>query len=190
MPRRSLATDADHERLIEQLVDARLVTSDGDVVELAHEALARAWPRLRGWLDDDVEGQRILRHLAAAAEAWDAMGRPDSELYRGARLAQALDWRDQTRADLTPTERDFLETARRQADFDVRRQRRTNRRLKALLAGISVLLVAAIIAGVLAIDGRRAGHRRGERRRGPGESLPGPSSSGRSTGRCCSPSKR
>ena len=67
---------------------ARLVTSDDDTVELAHESLARAWPRLRGWLDDDVEGQRILRHLAGAADTWDTMGRPDSELYRGVRLAQ------------------------------------------------------------------------------------------------------
>ena len=89
VPRRSLVDRRRAEQLIELLVAARLVTSDGDTVELAHEALARAWPRLRGWLDDDVEGQRIFRHLVAAAETWDAMGRPDSELYRGARLAQA-----------------------------------------------------------------------------------------------------
>ena len=107
-----LATDPEHERLIELLVAARLVTSDDGRVELAHEALARAWPRLRGWLDDDVEGQRILRHLAMAADTWDAMGRPDSELYRGARLAQALEWRDQAQPDLTPTEQAFLDTSR------------------------------------------------------------------------------
>ena len=88
------------------------MTSDDGVVELAHEALARAWPRLRGWLDDDVEGQRILRHLAAAADAWDAMGRPDSELYRGVRLAQALEWRDRADPDLTPTEQAFLDAGR------------------------------------------------------------------------------
>ncbi len=81
-----MATDAAHDELVELLVGARLVTSDDGVVELAHEALARAWPRLRGWLDEDVEGQRILRHLTGAADTWDAMGRPDSELYRGARL--------------------------------------------------------------------------------------------------------
>ncbi len=151
VPRRSLAIDADRAQLIEQLVAARLVTSDGDTVELAHEALVRAWPRLRGWLDDDVEGQRIFRHLVAAAETWDAMGRPDSELYRGVRLTQALEWRAQTGADLTPTERDFLDSGRRHADHEVRRHRRTNRRLKGLLAGLSVLLVVAIVAGLLAI---------------------------------------
>src|SRR5690242_21539795 len=45
-------------RSVERLVQARLVTADADVLDLAHETLARAWPRLRGWLDDDLEGQR------------------------------------------------------------------------------------------------------------------------------------
>ena len=107
VPRRTLAADAVHEGLIEQLAGARLVTTDGDVVELAHEALARAWPRLRGWLDDDVDGQRILRHLAGAADTWDTMGRPESELYRGLRLHQAVDWRDRARPTLSPTEEAF-----------------------------------------------------------------------------------
>jgi hypothetical protein len=88
VPRRVVAADAEHEQMIELLVGARLVTSDEGVVELAHEALARAWPRLRSWLDEDVEGQQILRHLATAADTWQAMDRPDSELYRGVRLAR------------------------------------------------------------------------------------------------------
>ena len=94
LPRRQIADDPVYEHLIEHLVNARLVTSDDGVVELAHEALARAWPRLRGWLEEDVEGMRNLRHLSGAADSWEAMGRPDSELYRGARLAQTLEWRD------------------------------------------------------------------------------------------------
>ena len=97
LPRRLVVTDPEHDALVERLVAARLVSSDDGVVEIAHEALARAWPRLRGWLDDDVEGQRILRHLAVAADAWDALGRPDSELYRGVRLATALEWQERAR---------------------------------------------------------------------------------------------
>ncbi len=96
VPRRLIATDAEHDQLVEALVAARLVTSDDGVLEITHEALARAWPRLRGWLDDDVEGQRILHHLVGAADAWDTLGRPDSELYRGVRLARALDWQSRT----------------------------------------------------------------------------------------------
>ena len=122
VPRRALAADAVHEGLIEQVVAARLMTTDGDLVELAHEALARAWPRLRGWLDDDVDGQRILRHLAGAADTWDTMGRPESELYRGLRLNQAVDWRDHAHSALSPSEEAFLE-AKHDHCGDPRRRR-------------------------------------------------------------------
>ena len=47
---------------------ARLVTTDQTSYELAHEALARAWPRLRSWLDESVEEQQLVRHLAASAD--------------------------------------------------------------------------------------------------------------------------
>ncbi|HEU0213202.1 MAG TPA: BTAD domain-containing putative transcriptional regulator [Jiangellaceae bacterium] len=156
--RRAVATDAEHERLIEVLVTARLVTSDDGVVELAHEALARAWPRLRGWLDDDVEGQRIFRHLAGAADAWESLGRPDSELYRGVRLTQAIEWRNRTHADLTPNEVEFLDAAqqlaeaeRRSAEDRARHRARLNRRTRIMLAGVVVLIVAVVAAGLIAM---------------------------------------
>ena len=160
-PRRTVVTDPAHEALVERLVAARLVTSDDGVVELAHEALVRAWPRLRGWLDDDVEGQRILRHLAGAADMWDAMGRPDSELYRGARLVQAIDWRDRNRPDLTPTERAFLgagqalaETEREAVARQAQQQARVNRRLRSQLAVIAIFLVVSLVVGAVAVAQR------------------------------------
>ena len=79
--------------MVDVFVRSRLVIAGDGGLEVAHEALVREWPRLRTWLDDDVEGQRILRHLAVTAEAWEGLGRPDSELYRGLRLAQAEEWR-------------------------------------------------------------------------------------------------
>ena len=127
IPRRVVATDPDHEQVIELLVGARLVTSDDEVVELAHEALARAWPRLRDWLDDDADGQRILRHLSLAADTWDAMGRPDAELYRGVRLTRALEWRERAHPDLNPVEREFLDASRRHADAERHAARRRRR---------------------------------------------------------------
>jgi WD40 repeat protein/DNA-binding SARP family transcriptional activator len=169
VPRRTVAPDAAHDELIEQLVGARLVTSDDGVVQLAHEALARAWPRLHEWLDEDVEGQRILRHLAAAADTWDAMGRPDSELYRGARLTKALDWRERATPDLTPTERTFLDTSHTLADTEhaaaenqARHQARQNRRLRLLLAATAIFLVGALITGFVAVGQRDRAERAGE----------------------------
>jgi WD40 repeat protein/DNA-binding SARP family transcriptional activator len=157
LPRRLIAGDTDHERLIETLVRARLVTADDGVVEIAHEALARAWPRLREWLEEDVEGQRILRHLVTAADTWDAMGRPDAEVYRGVRLARVVEWRDRRSPELTAVEQDFIDAGRRLERDELRaavtraeQQRRVNRRLRGVLVAATVLLVAAIIAGLLA----------------------------------------
>ena len=163
VPRRLIATDDGRDEMIERLVSARLVTSDDGVLEITHEALARAWPRLRGWLDDDIEGQRMLHHLASAADSWDSLGRPDSELYRGVRLVRTLDWQGRTRSTLTDTERDFLEAARRNAEAEeqsaavqARAQSRMIRRLRTVLAGAAILLVAALVAGVLAVQQKQA----------------------------------
>ena len=111
-PPAALGGDADRDRVLGLLVRARLVTTEEDSVELAHEALARAWPRLRSWLDEDAAGQRILRHLATAADGWESLGRPTSELYRGARLEAALEWRAATIAGPHRTERRRSSTPR------------------------------------------------------------------------------
>lgn len=162
VPRRVVAADAEHEHVVEQLVKARLIISDEEVVEIAHEALARAWPRLRSWLDDDVEGQRIWRHLAVVADSWDAMRRPASELYRGGRLVRAIEWCDRAVPDLNQTERAFLEASQqlaeaeqRAAEEQARRQVRINRRLRVLVAGVALLAVAAAAGGLAAV--RQAG---------------------------------
>jgi DNA-binding SARP family transcriptional activator/WD40 repeat protein len=146
--RRTLETDDAHVRLIERLVGARLLTSDEDRVEVAHEALTRAWPRLRAWLDDDVDGQRILRHLIGAADSWDAMGQPTSELYRGVRLERALDWRRRSAPDLRPVEAAFLEESERQAAAEAEAGRRRRRALVSVLgtaAAVSLVLGAAAV---------------------------------------------
>ncbi|WP_421741185.1 BTAD domain-containing putative transcriptional regulator [Cellulomonas sp.] len=152
VPRQRLALDESHERLVELLAGARLVSTDEGDVQIAHEALAREWPRLLGWLEDDVEGQRVLRHLTAAAEGWDGMGRPESELYRGVRLAGATEWADRHDVELTGTELAFLDASRAHADRELRSKARINRRLRISLASVGVLLVAALAAGVAAID--------------------------------------
>lgn len=157
VPRRLVGTDPEHEQLIEMLVVARLVTSDDGGLETTHEALTRAWPRLRGWLDDDIEGQRIRHHLSAAADAWDALGRPDSELYRGVRLARAVEWNTDNDTALTDVEGRFLEASSSRAEAEqqsiierARAQARMIRRLRITLGGAAALLVLALVAGSLA----------------------------------------
>jgi hypothetical protein len=63
------------EAVLGQLAQARLVILDEDSPQVAHEALIREWPILRGWLAEDREGLRIHRRLTEAAAEWEALGR-------------------------------------------------------------------------------------------------------------------
>jgi WD40 repeat protein/DNA-binding SARP family transcriptional activator len=154
--KKALPSDARNLGVVEAMIGQRLLSTDGDNVQVAHEALVRAWPRLQSWLDEDVEGGRILRHLNVSAETWDGMGRPDSELYRGARLASAIDWQESAGPQLSDTELAFLSQSRQlteaeasQREERARHQARLNRQLRALLGGAVVLLVVALSAGWL-----------------------------------------
>ena len=109
-------TAASVRAVLTHLADARLITTDGDAVEVAHEALIREWPTLRGWLEADRDGLRLHRHLTLAAEGWRRAGNDPSELYRGARLAQVAEWAAQHPGTLNDSEREFLAASQAQAE--------------------------------------------------------------------------
>ncbi|MEU2060769.1 hypothetical protein [Streptomyces sp. NPDC013455] len=140
--------------VLERLARARLITLDGDTVHLAHEALITAWPRLRGWIEDDRHRLRILRRLTQAADAWRELGRDPGALYRGTRLAEAAETfaaADHYR-ELTPVEREFL-------DASTALRARDRLRLRGLAGSVSVLLVLALVAGAVAWQQHRTSER-------------------------------
>jgi DNA-binding beta-propeller fold protein YncE len=140
--------------VLSQLAAERLVTVGDGEAEVAHEALLREWPRLRAWLDEDAEGRRFHGQLTAAARDWDERGRDPGELYRGARLVSTADWAHEHASDLNDREHEFLTVSQAAAEAEAERERRANRRLRGLLAGVAALLVAASIAGVVAVSQR------------------------------------
>ncbi|HEU0304758.1 MAG TPA: PASTA domain-containing protein, partial [Gaiellaceae bacterium] len=146
-----LDTNDDALRVVTVLTESRLVTVSEEVLEVAHEALLREWPRLREWLEEDAEGRRLHGHVIRAAREWDQTGRDPAELYRGARLAGALDWATAHDAELNELERSFLSESQAASEAEDRRIRRTNRRLRLLLAGAFVFLVAAVAGGSVAV---------------------------------------
>jgi DNA-binding beta-propeller fold protein YncE len=103
-------------QVLTQLADARLITTERETVEVAHEALIREWPTLREWLAEDREGLRLHRRLTEAAHEWEQSGRNESELYHGARLAQAQEWAAIHMGSLNMLEREFLDTSRAWAE--------------------------------------------------------------------------
>ena len=145
------ASSGDVQSLLNRLADERLVTLREGTAEVAHEVLIREWPTLRGWLEEDRASIRVHRQLDNAARLWEAGGREAGDLYRGTRLAAGLDWAEAHADALNATERAFLDASLAESDRERRAQLRVNRRLRALLAGAGVLLVAAVIAGLLAL---------------------------------------
>ncbi len=147
--------DEDAAGALAVLTDSRLITVDEGTVEVAHEALLGEWPRLRGWLEEDADGRRLHQHLIHAAGEWRGSGREPGELYRGARLASALDWAASHDPELNQLEHSFLDESRAASERDAERQRHAVRRLRTLLAGVGVLLAAAVVAGVIALSERQ-----------------------------------
>jgi WD40 repeat protein/class 3 adenylate cyclase len=137
--------------VLARLIQDRLLTRREDIVEIAHEALIREWPRLRDWLEEDVHGRAVRAHLTAAAKQWQESERSPAELYRGPRLSVVMDWADTHPQQLNTLEREFVSESRQASEREAERQRRTNRRLRGLLTGVAVFLVLALLAGGLAV---------------------------------------
>ncbi|MFE2756142.1 XRE family transcriptional regulator [Actinosynnema sp. NPDC059335] len=155
LPRSELDHDVDVDVVLDRLAHARLLTLDRDTVEIAHEALIRSWPRLRGWLAEDREGLRTMRRLTEAAATWESLGRDPDALYRGARLDAAVEWTQRGGVRPSAQERDFLAESLQARDRERQLAHRRTRRLRQLVALLAVLLALAGTAVVLAIDAQK-----------------------------------
>ncbi|HTR56413.1 MAG TPA: serine/threonine-protein kinase, partial [Kofleriaceae bacterium] len=142
------------EAVLEQLVGSRLVvSSEGegghDRVEVAHEALIAAWPRLVAWRREDAEIVRVRDQLRATARQWGERDRPRGLLWRDDVLAEYRLWRTRYTGALTEIEDEFGRRSIELAD-------RAQRRRRMLLSLAFVVLSAGAIA--LAVLGTRASH--------------------------------
>ncbi|MGW7056642.1 nSTAND1 domain-containing NTPase [Streptomyces sp. NPDC054887] len=144
------------ETALDAFVRARLVTVDSDTVEITHEALLRAWPRLRGWIGTNRAGLLIHQQLAEAAAEWVREDRDPGLLYRGTRLAAVREWAEQAdgREELGAYEREFLDASRAQEVAGREAQRRRIRTHRRLLVLLGALLVLALLAGGTAFHQR------------------------------------
>lgn len=145
--------------VLDRFIAARLLTATDTTVEVSHEALLEAWPRLERWIDEDRDVLHARRRVAAAASAWDEQGRDDALLLRGGPLATAVDLAKDDRAVLTPQERDFVERSRAREEAELAVQRRRSRRLAQLLVAMTVLAVLAGLLAFLALDSRNEARR-------------------------------
>ncbi|MFE3263663.1 hypothetical protein [Streptomyces sp. NPDC059215] len=136
----SAAEDALH-----RMASERLLVLHQRSVRLSHDALLRAWPRLRGWIDADRDWLRARQQITTDAAIWWHSRRDPALLYRGSKLAAARESAANAgrTGDHEPRLTQFL-------DASVRQERRSARVRTAVLAVLTVLLLLVTAGGVTA----------------------------------------
>jgi WD40 repeat protein/transcriptional regulator with XRE-family HTH domain len=146
-------------RVLERFVASRLLTLEATSVELSHESLLLAWPRLAGWVEQDLASLRRLRQLTAQAQQWEEAGRTDDELLRGLKLEESERWLDtdpRWQQELNRTEREFLAASSLAERCRLTMARRGVRRTRRLLSAVTVLLVLSCSFASYAFHARSA----------------------------------
>ncbi|MEA2623690.1 MAG: hypothetical protein QOH61_2600 [Chloroflexota bacterium] len=141
------------EEVINELTDARLLTASADAqtgeswVDISHEALIRGWPRVRQWLEEDRSALLVHRRITESAQEWERLGHAESELWRGARLAEAQEWRPANEEMLNDLERAFLDASAAESE---RERKALERRRRVLTFGASGLAAVFLMLAGLA----------------------------------------
>ncbi|UGT39572.1 hypothetical protein LTV02_26375 [Nocardia yamanashiensis] len=148
---RRAADPEDVTAALEVLARARLITLDADLVTLTHEIVLSAWPRLRGWIDEDRVGYLMRQRLETDAAEWAAQDRDPSLCYRGTRLRNAGEVLD--RRSIGPLAAEFLAASEAAAA-------RTGRRSARAKAASALLGVILLITGFAAYSQNRIADQR------------------------------
>ncbi|HEX6401525.1 MAG TPA: WD40 repeat domain-containing protein, partial [Actinomycetota bacterium] len=163
----AMATVLDTFGASRQLSFDRDARTGAPTIELAHEAMLTAWPRLHRWIDAARDDLRTERRVAISAREWIEAGRDPSFLLGGSRLEQAEAWQAGSGIAVTPEEREYLDASRTDEDARVARERdlerRSVRRLRAIVAVLAVASLVAVGLTVFAMTqrGRAQKERRG-----------------------------
>jgi len=141
----------DAEDVLDRLIEARLLTSfespsdEGAAgqprVEIIHESLLAAWPRLARWREQDAEGARLRDQLRQAAHLWDERGRPADLLWDGPSFTEYLVWKTRYSGKLTALEQSFGTAMEAYAG-----RRRTRLRLGVVSAFAALLIVLVVVS--------------------------------------------
>ena len=144
-------TDAAHSsraeasEVLDALISARLLSAyepsgelsvGGQQIEIVHESLLQAWPRLVRWQTQDADGEQLRHQLRQAAQLWHERGRSEDLLWSGTAYRDFTLWRERYSGGLTSTEEAFAQAATRRVG-----RRRVRRRMAVAGAFCVAMLV-------------------------------------------------
>ncbi|KUN57921.1 hypothetical protein AQJ46_45255 [Streptomyces canus] len=109
-----------------------------EIVDLAHEALTKLWPRLRQWLVDSRGFRSWQEQLRADLHRWQTQRHEPTRLLSGTDLAEADRRLAEHPEDISADERGYILLSRRHA-------RRGARLRQAAVGALAVLTVLAVV---------------------------------------------
>jgi WD40 repeat protein len=149
------AGDAEVTAVVERFTAERLLTVSDAGVEISHEALVGAWPRLKEWIESDQAGLLIHRRLTLAAHAWEGSDRDPGDLLGVGRLEVFSTWAntEDHYGELNTVERDFLDASAHHQQALQARERRSARTLRRFSGATALFAVVALaLAAVAAVS--------------------------------------
>ncbi len=157
--------DEPAQKVVEKLVAARLLTTGQDpfsgqpTVEVAHEALIRAWPRLQQWVTHFRPFARWYDHdLAPFLRRWLESEEDPSYLLPASLLEQARYWLVEYSAELSGPPAEYIRASAESRERErIARERMRLRAILVLAAGLVITLTLALFAR---IQWRRAAEQR------------------------------
>lgn len=139
--------------VVNALIDARLLTSyevpgdegeaDSHRVEIVHESLLAAWPRLVRWQTQDADGAQLRDQVRQASKVWEDRGRPDDLLWTGTSWREHQLWRERYPGGLSAAEEAFSRA------MGAKAARRKLQRRVVLSAIFASLVVVLLVFGTL-----------------------------------------
>jgi WD40 repeat protein len=150
------------EAVLGELVDARLLTSyevegrEGEPnrhrIEIVHESLLKAWPRLVRWQTQDEDGAHLRDQLKQAARLWADKGRSADLLWTGTAYREYALWRERYTAPLTAVENAFAVAMAARAK---RTKRVRTAAVGALVVGLTAVAIAIAASRQTAVESAR-----------------------------------
>jgi len=146
--------------VLESFVKARLLSSNGDVVEVTHESLFRVWPELADWLDEGRELILWKKNIQDEVKAWIAHDRSPLYVLSGARVAEGRRWLDSNVEDFPGPEAEFITASIVAEDDRIAREQAQQEKLRWLARILAVAAVTACLIGVYAFVQRNEANKK------------------------------
>ncbi len=148
------------ENVINAFSQHRLLTIDRDqatrspTVEIAHEALIKAWEQLQQWIEQNRSALQKRQELRIEVDRWLNNQRDKSYLAVGSRLIEFEDLLENNLLALRDEEREYISSAIAIREANILREQRINLVLRVFSGVTLVLFIAAVISFFNANDAR------------------------------------